>query len=64
MTCGCFDLPIIGDRDTLVVHSMDRLARNLDDLGSLVKRLTKKGVRFEFLKDQRIFTKDDSPWRT
>lgn len=28
-------LGFIRDGDTLVVHSMDRLARNLDDLGAL-----------------------------
>lgn len=54
-------LRFIRDGDTLVVHSMDRLARNLDDLRSLVKRLTTKGVRIEFLKEQLVFTGDDSP---
>jgi DNA invertase Pin-like site-specific DNA recombinase len=33
------------DGDTVVVHSMDRLARNLDDLRALVQRLTGKGVQ-------------------
>ncbi|GAB13314.1 putative resolvase [Arthrobacter globiformis NBRC 12137] len=33
------------DDDTVVVHGMDRLARNLDDLRALVQRLTRKGVR-------------------
>ena len=37
--------------DTVVVHSMDRLARNLDDLRSLVRTLTGKGVRIEFVKE-------------
>lgn len=36
--------------DTVVVHSMDRLARNLDDLRHLVQKLTKDGVRIEFIK--------------
>ncbi|MDQ0241402.1 recombinase family protein [Arthrobacter bambusae] len=49
------------DGDTLVVHSMDRLARNLDDLRSLVQQLTKKGVRIEFLKEHLVFTGEDSP---
>ena len=31
------------DGDTVVVHSMDRLARNLDDLRALVQGLTRKG---------------------
>ena len=36
--------------DTVVVHSMDRLARNLDDLRRLVQTLTKRGIRIEFVK--------------
>ncbi len=32
-------------RDTMVVHSMDRLARNLEDLRRLVRELTGRGVR-------------------
>ncbi|MCZ2405023.1 recombinase family protein [Paenarthrobacter sp. Z7-10] len=39
----------IRDGDTLVVHGMDRLARNLDDLRALVQKLTAKGIRIEFL---------------
>jgi DNA invertase Pin-like site-specific DNA recombinase len=49
------------DRDTVVVHSMDRLARNLDDLRALVQGLTGKGVRVEFLKESLVFTGEDSP---
>src|SRR3546814_3642994 len=41
--------------DTVVVHSMDRLARNLDDLRKLVKSLTKRGVRIEFVKESLAF---------
>ena len=37
--------------DTVVVHSMDRLARNLDDLRRLVQTLTKRGIRIEFVKE-------------
>jgi DNA invertase Pin-like site-specific DNA recombinase len=49
------------DGDTVVVHSMDRLARNLDDLRALVQRLTRRGVRVEFLKEHLLFTGEDSP---
>ncbi len=35
--------------DTVFVHSMDRLARNLDDLRCIVQTLTGKGVRIGFL---------------
>lgn len=34
------------DGDTVVVHSMDRLARNLDDLRALVQGLTRRGGRW------------------
>ena len=37
--------------DTLVVHSMDRLARNLTDLRQLVEELTKRGVVVQFVKE-------------
>lgn len=50
--------------DTLVVHSMDRLARNLDDLRRLVRLLTGKGARVEFVKEAMVFTGDDAPMAT
>ena len=37
--------------DTVVVHSMDRLARNLDDLRRIVQLLTQRGVCIEFVKE-------------
>jgi DNA invertase Pin-like site-specific DNA recombinase len=49
------------DGDTVVVHSMDRLARNLDDLRALVQGLTLRGVRVEFVKESLVFTGEDSP---
>lgn len=54
-------LGFVREGDTVVVHSMDRLARNLDDLRHLVQKLTKRGVRIEFLKEGLVFTGDDSP---
>lgn len=50
----------VRDGDTVVVHSMDRLARNLDDLKQIVGQLTKKGVRVEFVKEGLTFTGDDN----
>jgi DNA invertase Pin-like site-specific DNA recombinase len=47
--------------DTVIVHSMDRLARNLDDLRRIVQTLTGKGVRIEFVKEHLTFTGEDSP---
>jgi DNA invertase Pin-like site-specific DNA recombinase len=40
---------------------MDRLAHNLDDLRRLVRTLTGKGVRVEFVKESLTFTGEDSP---
>jgi DNA invertase Pin-like site-specific DNA recombinase len=47
--------------DTVVVHSMDRLARNLDDLRRIVQTLTNRGARIEFVKEHLSFTGEDSP---
>ena len=47
--------------DTVLVHSMDRLARNLDDLRRIVRMLTGKDVRVEFVKENLTFTGEDSP---
>jgi DNA invertase Pin-like site-specific DNA recombinase len=47
--------------DTIIVHSMDRLARNLDDLRRLVQELTSRGIRVEFVKESLAFTGEDSP---
>ena len=54
-------LSFVREGDTVVVHSMDRLARNLDDLRRLVHKLTKLGVRIEFVKENLTFTGEDSP---
>jgi DNA invertase Pin-like site-specific DNA recombinase len=49
------------DGDTIVVHSMDRLARNVDDLRRIVQRETRRGIRIEFVKESLSFTGEDSP---
>ena len=54
-------LGFVREGDTVVVHSMDRLARNLDDLRRLVQGLTQRGVRIEFVKEHLTFTGEDSP---
>lgn len=51
----------VRDGDTVIVHSMDRLARNLDDLGRIVQSMTKRGIRIEFVKEGLVFTGEDSP---
>lgn len=47
--------------DTLHVHSMDRLARNVDDLRRMVKDLTARKVVVRFHKEGLTFTGEDSP---
>ena len=54
-------LGFVREGDTIVVHSMDRLARNLDDLRRLVQELTGRGVRIELVKEGLTFTGEDSP---
>jgi DNA invertase Pin-like site-specific DNA recombinase len=54
-------LAFVREGDTVVVHSMDRLARNLDDLRRVVQDLTRRGVRIEFVKECLTFTGEDSP---
>lgn len=54
-------LKYVRQGDVVVVHSLDRLARNLDDLRRLVADLTGRGVRLEFIKEGLTFTGDDSP---
>lgn len=54
-------LAFVRDGDTVIVHSMDRLARNLDDLRRIVRTLTGKHVRVEFVKESLTFTGEDSP---
>lgn len=54
-------LSFIREGDTLVSHSMDRLARNLDDLRKIVLDLTKRGVHVRFVKENLTFTGEDSP---
>ncbi|OKB67601.1 transposase [Serratia marcescens] len=50
----------VRDGDTVVVHSMDRFARNLNDLQRQVHRLADKGVTIEFVKESLTFTGNDS----
>ena len=54
-------LSFVREGDSVVVHSMDRLARNLDDLRRLVQNLTTRGVKIEFVKEGLTFTGEESP---
>ena len=53
-------LDYLRDGDVLVVHSMDRLARNLDDLRRIVTELTARGVQVQFMKEGMLFTGEDT----
>lgn len=50
----------VREGDTVIVQSMDRLARNLDDLRKIVKGLTATGVEVHFVKESLQFKKDDT----
>ncbi|MGO0307248.1 recombinase family protein [Endozoicomonas acroporae] len=47
--------------DTLHVHSLDRLARNLGDLQTMVEQLNAKGINVQFHKENLFFTGTDNP---
>src|ERR1700733_128763 len=51
----------VREGDMVVVHSLDRLGRNLDDLRKLVTDLTSRGVRVRFEKESLTFAGEDSP---
>jgi len=57
-------LTFVREGDTVVVHSMDRLARNLEDLRRLVRELNARGVRVEFVKEGLTFTGENTPMAT
>ena len=54
-------MKFLREGDTLHVHSMDRLARNLDDLRRIVKDLTGRGVAVKFEKEALTFSGESSP---
>ena len=46
------------DGDTVVVHSIDRLARDLRDLQDIIQTLNDKGVAINFLSERLTFSAD------
>jgi DNA invertase Pin-like site-specific DNA recombinase len=48
----------VREGDTVVVHSLDRLARNLSDLLHIVQGFVLRGIAVEFVKENLKFTKD------
>lgn len=57
-------LEFVREGDTVMVHSMDRLARSLKDLEAIVTGLTGRGVTVSFVSQGMTFTGDDSPMNT
>jgi DNA invertase Pin-like site-specific DNA recombinase len=53
-------LEFLREGDLFLVHSMDRLARSVDDLRKIVLDLTKRGVHVQFVKENLTFTSEDS----
>lgn len=54
-------LDFIREGDTVYIHSMDRLARNLEDLRKLVNLINGKQAKVSFIKENLTFTGEDSP---
>lgn len=54
-------LDYVREGDTLMVHAMDRLARNLDDLRRVVRELTARGVTVTFVAENLTFTAEATP---
>jgi DNA invertase Pin-like site-specific DNA recombinase len=60
---ACLDY--LRDGDTLVVHSIDRLARNLEDLQRLIRALSARCVAVQFIKENLTFQPDgNDPMQT
>ena len=56
-------LSFIREGDTLIVHSLDRLAQNLGDLLGMVENLTNRGISIHFIAERLDFEagEDASP---
>lgn len=54
-------MDFIREGDVLIVHSLDRLARNLRDLIEIVQTLIKRRCQIQFIKESLLFNGDDSP---
>jgi len=53
-------LQYLREGDTLYVHSLDRLARNAEDLLRIVPELSERGVTVEFMKNRLTFAGDSA----
>lgn len=54
-------LDYVREGDEVIVHDISRMARNLEDLISLIKSMNGDGVTVRFLKENLTFTGDSNP---
>ena len=54
-------LDYVREGDELHIHSIDRLARNLVDLQTIISSLNEKDVSVHFYKENLVFTGADNP---
>ena len=57
-------LTSLREGDTLHVHSIDRLTRNLRDLLRLLEDMSTQGVSVRFHKEKLVFSSNTSPFQT
>ena len=49
-------IAFVRNGDQVVVHSIDRLTRDLRDLQTIILQLNEKGVGIEFLSERLVFS--------
>lgn len=54
-------LDYVREDDVVIVHSMDRLARNVKDLRKIIDDLVARKVNIQFLKENLTFSGEQSP---
>lgn len=57
-------LAFVRQGDSVICHSMDRLGRNIADLRRIVLGLIERGIQVQFVKENLIFTCEESPMAT
>ena len=53
-------ITFVREGDTVIVHSLDRLGRDIRDLLNIVNELNAKGVAVEFVSERLRFSQDDN----
>jgi len=52
-------LQFVREGDAIICHSLDRLGRNLENLRTIIREVTDKGVSINFMKEGLTFTKEE-----